>query len=228
MVFLKLFGHLLRLMSSEIKIHRTMMSRFKFILALVLTVVMTLSCVTVSKSRVTESRKVPAFNTLLIGAPASVHFTQGEPRGIKIVAPQSVIDQLTTKVVEGQLVVKYNKRHFRSSDIDIYITAPTLDGIVLNGTGDFECQRLSSERPVSMTLTGAGDIAIKELLCPAASLNLTGAGDIDLAFAKCGMVTCQVSGAGDIKLAGEVRGLKKSIAGVGDINTSKLSILDRQ
>ena len=224
------------------------MTKFKFLPMLVVAAAMLASCASVSKERATENRQVAEFNALSIKAPADVYFTQGETRSIKIVAPQSIIDNYKTEVVDGQLIVQCDKRHFWNAEADIYITAPTLNGISVFGAGDFECNRLRSEQPVSIEVTGAGDISIKKLLCPSASVNVagagdigvafegaqavdatvTGAGDLDLFFTKCGMVTCHVAGAGDINLAGEVRGLQKSISGVGDIDVSKLTILDQK
>lgn len=132
----------------------------------------------------------------------------------------------------------------RSVDAVVYVTSPDLVGVEMHGAGDFKARGLLDTDTLRVLLHGAGDMDFDHVVCDEAYLTLRGAGDIDfdkltarysklllngvgdieVDFADAGHVDCQLMGVGDIDLKGNVKSLRRKVAGTGDIDTKHLKV----
>ena len=155
---------------------------------------------------ITETRQVEGIQSISIPYPAEVTIQQGAAESITIQAEDNLVPQLTTKVENGNLVIK-------------------------NGVTDWS-KRVSARLPVRITivvkdlrevnLSGAGSVKIGALKTQALSLNISGAGSISLEQLDTPRLDCHLSGAGNINASGTAADLQIVISGVGSFDGAKL------
>lgn len=110
-----------------------------------------------------------------------------------------------------------------SGDIDIKsITAETATFATI-GSGDLIVGGIEANR-FDVSVSGSGDATVHAHNVADINANVVGSGDILLDCNDCGTATASISGSGDITLSGNLKQLKQSTAGSGDINISKLKI----
>ena len=91
------------------------------------------------------------------------------------------------------------------------------------GTGDIDINKLQAQVAV-VEHTGIGDVEVGLFRVGETRLGLKGVGDIDARFTQCGRVECDLKGVGSVSLEGDVRSLRQSNKGVGDIDTDELRV----
>ncbi|KXB85207.1 hypothetical protein HMPREF3034_00388 [Prevotella sp. DNF00663] len=93
----------------------------------------------------------------------------------------------------------------------------------LHGAGDMRfghVETVSSD----VQVRGVGDIDMNLRNAARAYFSVHGTGDIDANLDRCGTVDCELAGVGDITLKGQVKQLKQSLRGTGDIDVSDLRV----
>lgn len=90
----------------------------------------------------------------------------------------------------------------------------------LQGSGDVKINNVIAIN-ADYELKGSGDIAVNQQKVHQTNLNLYGSGDIKLKCIKCGLINAKVTGSGDIDIFGDVKEVKRSTRGSGDIKYHK-------
>lgn len=154
----------------------------------------------------TETRKVESFKKIAVSGAYTVYVTQGSDSEVKIEADKGMLEVTETVVKDGVLYIRTSdsgkgiwrnfKKNFDKPVMNVYVTAPRVEGISLSGSGN-----VLSKTPLTMdNLTIA----------------LEGSGKIDLEFtAK--TVTTDLSGSGKITLKGFTEILVMNAKGSGEI-----------
>ena len=154
----------------------------------------------------TETRKVESFKKIAVSGAYTVYVTQGSDSEVKIEADKGMLEVTETVVKDGVLYIRTSdsgkgiwrnfKKNFDKPVMNVYVTAPRVEGISLSGSGN-----VVSKTPLTMdNLTIA----------------LEGSGKIDLEFtAK--TVTTDLSGSGKITLKGFTEILVMNAKGSGEI-----------
>lgn len=108
---------------------------------------------------------------------------------------------------------------------DIYMKSVECDQLTATvaGSGDIDIDRLKA-RQTKWSVAGSGDVEAALQGVETITALVAGSGDLKLKCDACGHASVSVAGSGDAKLTGTVASLKKSAAGMGDINTSGLTI----
>lgn len=113
-----------------------------------------------------------------------------------------------------------------SGDIEISDLICDRCNVELVGSGDLDIDHLDT-REVTATLVGSGDIDINQANVVNTRLWLRGSGDIEVNFlGGCSSVDAELLGSGDITLKGQVKNVSKQKRGSGDIDTSKLRVVE--
>ena len=201
-----------------------------------------------------EQRPLTGFERIELFGSLDVKYQQADSFSVRVEAPVEVLKKVETRVDGNKLVVKMkgdgNFINFGVADsrnVTVYVTSPDFLGIMLKGSGDFECLRLLDTDNLEISLQGSGDISFDDILCDQVDVSLVGSGDVELKnvkaqrsyislvgsgdvkmnFDNSGMVEANLTGSGDITLNGKVQRYNSSVRGSGDMNIGGLMILEK-
>ena len=119
----------------------------------------------------------------------------------------------------------------------VYITAPSLDAVAIYGAGDFGCKDYLKTSQLSLSIMGSGDIDVDNLDAGLLDLSIKGAGDVNLKMrnvnethadisgsgdvamycTNCNLAIVNISGAGDVLIKGDMKDVRKTISGFGEV-----------
>jgi hypothetical protein len=151
-----------------------------------------------------QKREVSAFTEISLRIGANVHLKQGEPQSVEVKGNESTLAKLTTEVSDRKLVIKYpNDTWFKKwnpGTVDIYITMPQVDALVISGSGSIVSEGKIESRILDATISGSGDIKLADLKAEKVSATLSGSGNIHL-FGKqnASELKVTISGSGNVR-----------------------------
>ncbi|WP_347839637.1 head GIN domain-containing protein [uncultured Draconibacterium sp.] len=171
-----------------------------------------------------EIRDVSSFSEISLRIPATVYLTQASEQSIRVVAKQSVIEEIITEVNGNKLVIRFpNKnvfrRNFKPGKIDIYISVPDVDGLGVSGSGDIVAKELDA-RIISLAISGSGNIEIDDLKSTKVKGAISGSGNIEIGGRGVAEeLNVAISGSGNFKASRfEAEQVSVSSAGSGNCN----------
>lgn len=194
---------------------------------------------------------VKDFSAVRISYPCDVVYVPSDTFSVVVKAPEKLRDRLQVFVNDGELVIKEQEK---SNEIRLFdngighalvlVKAPVLVKVDIAGSGDFACKSTIKAPQFYMSISGSGDIDIKNIEANAVIANIAGSGDIDAGLTNvaktgisiagsgdidmnlnnCGDVKASIAGSGDITLTGKAKTFHSDVSGVGDVDTSKLEL----
>lgn len=175
----------------------------RFTLFFTLTAAALLSLLSTGSSMAADSvvkveRPLGDFRQVELMDAVNVYLTQGPAKPAVIEAEQNIISHIELTVSGSALRVNVKGNTFFGShhDINVYLTAPDVNGLSVYGSGNIKViGKLSGKDTIKISISGSGDISA-ELSAPT--------------------INASIAGAGDIKVKGKTRDLRVSIAGSGD------------
>lgn len=155
---------------------------------------------------VTQSREVQGFHAISISYPAEIVVSQGESEYVEIEAEDNLVDQLTTRVEDGKLIIENGERNWArrvtpTRGVRIHIAVKNLD------TFDF---------------SSAGKVTIESLTTDQLHIRMSGAGDLNLRNLQTQSLDCGLSGAGSVRADGKADTLKVQMSGMGSFSGDQL------
>ncbi|MEN0052459.1 MAG: head GIN domain-containing protein [Mucilaginibacter sp.] len=162
------------------------------------------SIITIAQN--TEDRHISGFSSVEVGGSFDVFITQGSTESVKVTAPSDIISNIITEVEGGVLKIHTKKGSnwndvFGHKKIVVYVSAKTLNGIALAGSGDVRFDQGVHGNAFKLRLSGSGDLS----------------GKLDVKTLE-----TSLSGSGDIKISGKADDSSISIAGSGDFSGKDL------
>ena len=165
-----------------------------------------------AQDRVRETRSVASFTEIEYALPGTLHLRQGDTQSVEIDAPEAVLDKIETTVDGGSLEISdgngsgFFDRFFGdggldTDDIDVYVTAPTINAVTLAGSGRVVGETRLTSASFSLSVAGSGDMTL----------------DLDAED-----LTVRVAGSGECTLQGQANTLDVNIAGSGDLRAADL------
>jgi hypothetical protein len=183
----------------------------------------------------TETRSVGDFHSVRIGGAANATIQVGPASSLAVTAGEHTLENLTTEVRNGTLVVEQKNRWFwNGDDVSLAITVPVLRELTVSGAGNVDVQDARGES-LQLSVHGAGDLTAAGEI-NSLSVNINGAGNADLSALRARSAKAVVNGAGNITVnatdeldavvngVGKVRyvgsppKLDTQINGVGDVS----------
>jgi hypothetical protein len=207
-----------------------------------------------TEAQAEEQRSLTGFERIELFGSLDVKYMQADSFSVKVQAPVNALKKVETRVDGNKLVVRMkgdgkwiNFGVADSRNVTVYVTSPDFLGIMLKGSGDFECQRLLDTDNLEISLQGSGDISFEDVICDRVDVSLVGSGDVELKnvktqrsyinlvgsgdvkmnFDNSGMVEANLTGSGDITLNGKVMRYNSNVRGSGDMHTGGLMILEK-
>lgn len=178
---------------------------------------------------VTQNRNVKGFDKIVIDGCPTVYYEQGPKTKVVVKADKDIADDIQTVVTGNTLSISYKgkNKHFGVFNgsvnicdaMKIYITSPDITGVMLQGSGDFICEKKIDTDKMDIQLKGAGDINISSIICDNISTSLVGSGDIDVKSADALSASIELVGSGDIDMSlANARNTDIVLKGSGDID----------
>lgn len=148
---------------------------------------------------VSETRSLPTFHSVVNTVFADVLITQGPEEDIIIEAQQNILQELNTRVVNGELRITVDRCIDINQAIKVHITIPEIRNLALTGVGDMIAQNNFDVNNLRIALTGVGDFVLKGTTT-SLDIALTGVGNVrsfQLISTDCDVL---ISGTGDAEV----------------------------
>lgn len=173
---------------------------------------------------VTNSFAFTDFDAIVVNGHADLEFTQtAETYSVSVEANEEVFQHLNYRVEGNTLILEtLDKVNIRAEEYDIFISAPILKNIEINGATDAKIASLHQEEKLEIEVNGAGDMELKYITVPGLSIEINGAADLECQGLDVGELTIEVNGAGDVELEGKAQNCSLNVSGAADIDASKL------
>jgi hypothetical protein len=154
--------------------------------------------VTGSGVAATQARHVAAFTKLDLAGSNNVKVVIGSRQSVFVNADDNLLRRVTTRVERGRLVIETNGTLTTRSPMSVVITVPSLEAIVLSGSGTIVARNIHSQR-LTLTLSGSGLLRARGTVTRL-DVALSGSGDAQLGQLVARDARAVVSGAGQIVL----------------------------
>lgn len=145
---------------------------------------------------------LPTFKGIDVQTPAEVYLSYGTTQSVSVDGSAAAIQQLS-RGVNSRGTWNINSPVQGGEVLRIYITMPSIQRIILSGTGSITCtnqfnlHHLLPLQPLEVELSGNGDISLN-LDCRKAVVHLSGNGNIELTGAA-GVLNATLSGTGELR-----------------------------
>ena len=172
--------------------------------------------------RETRGFQVGAFEKIDLAGSPDVTVQVGGAPSVRAEGSKEALDRLDIRVEGGTLRIG-NKGNggwsfgwHHNGHVRIYVTAPSLAGAAIAGSGDIRVDKISGAR-FDASIAGSGDLAVDHMEVGEAHFSIAGSGDVSAA-GKAGKATYQTAGSGDIRAGGLEAGTASvSVMGSGDV-----------
>ena len=184
-----------------------------------------------SGNKASEERSVGDFHAVASKGSVDVVFTPGAT-SLRLEGDDNILELITTEVRDGVLVISSKGSFSTRTGLTAYVSAPTLDGVSIKGSGDVSGEGLRGEslevavygsgditlsgdvQRLEVSVKGSGDVDLRKLKASEAKVSVMGSGDVDVHVT--GELDASVMGSGDITYSGGPV-VKQSVMGSGDI-----------
>lgn len=149
---------------------------------------------------VTETRNATNFTGIDLRMSGSVHYTQGPDYKVEIRAQQNILEVLETYVSNNKLVIKLSNdtRVRRHEDIDVLVTAPSMNSLRVSGSGAINAAGLLAGGNVELDVNGSGTLNVADLQADLLDASISGSGDIHLLHGTAAEERFRITGSGNI------------------------------
>jgi len=170
---------------------------------------------------VIDDRTTTSFNSLSVGIPADAYFRQDSVLKVEIHAQQNILDEIESVVINNELKIRFRdiNTRVRSHDgITIYISAPDIRNMELEGSGNLQVQGPFTPANIGLSIEGSGHIQVQDISTTVISTNISGSGNIRInnGIANEAILTVEGSGHTDVSDV-QVKDANARISGSGII-----------
>ncbi|MHA1563910.1 MAG: GIN domain-containing protein [Alphaproteobacteria bacterium] len=161
-----------------------------------------------------ENRQLPQFAQIVTNGAFTLVVEAGKAQSVHLQSDPDYLARIKTSVEGTVLLVETVGQGTIEADIRVSIAIPVFEGLTILGSTGAEITNVQGG-PVSLTIDGAGDIAI-DGNCATLQVSIGGSGAIFAQDLHCQDVVVAIGGAGEVE-AHASHSLKAAIAGSGDI-----------
>lgn len=181
-----------------------------------------------------ETRTVGNFDAVTLIGSYDVVYSQGKTTKVEVVAPDNVMDKITTEVKNGTLTISTKKIagvtviSRTSDDVTVYVTSPVVTQMNLIGSGDITAKGPVKSDRLKLSLQGSGDMDFNNIECKNLTANLQGSGDMKISKVSTSETALlQLQGSGDFEVGdADSPKLVVNLQGSGDMNINRVSCAD--
>ena len=144
---------------------------------------------------VTESRFLPDYFSITNTISANVVIRQDLNTEFRITAPENLVDDIITRVIDGELIIDF-RGCYRNAQIDIFISNPIIEGVYNLGSGNIFGDNIWQSNHLQLSISGSGSLDA-EFVTDRLDSEITGSGRMDL-FGSANRSEMRISGSGNI------------------------------
>ena len=173
-----------------------------------------------------ETRNLSGYTSIHIDGVATVRFTQSDTYSCRIEGKAKELARLTTTVENGILTIGQRIDHKREQNIQgatLYLSAPALEEVKLDGVGKFECEGTLKAGNIRFEIDGVGTVEIADLHCQTAQIDIDGVGKGSINV-YCDHLKATADGVSSLKLSGKARTATLRDSFLGKINDRRLKV----
>ena len=152
---------------------------------------------------------VGSFTELSLSISANLYVKQGASEKLEIDCDDDIFDEIGFEMRGDRLVIKKEGKDWswnngwRNSEVDIYVTMSTIEGLAVSGSGNMESDGTLNTDDLELTISGSGDM------------------DLDIDGDE---LETRISGSGSIRLSGSANEAKARISGSGRVKAEDLTV----
>lgn len=168
---------------------------------------------------ITEDRNVGQFTGISSGGNTPVQIRYGRSYNISVKGSANIVPYFTTRVVNNKLNIGFAEHaNIRHDDIEVVITMPTFNRILLSGSGKVEIEDGFYALPfLNVNISGSGDVLLNHSLnAQEVDIEISGSGKADFKKLNVKYADVTISGSGNAFIQVEEK-LKARISGSGKI-----------
>ncbi|MBT8426395.1 MAG: DUF2807 domain-containing protein [Erythrobacter sp.] len=152
---------------------------------------------------------------IVLASPDNVIITTGDTFNISVSGNEEAADLMRFNLEDNALgIMREKSSKSTGGPAIVNVTMPTLEGIVLAGSGTIEADRMDGRAEV--TIAGSGSTKVTDMRADKLDLTIAGSGDFETA-GEVGDLEMTVAGSGSGKMAGlKVGKADITVAGSGD------------
>lgn len=178
---------------------------------------------------ITEERTHTDFDELSVNIAGKVIYRQGVDYRVLVRAQQNILDVIQTKVMAGQLIVKFKSgvQVRTNEEIEVEITSPQLSWVSLEGSANLELATPVNMPYLELNISGSGNITAQELqISDLLVSNISGSGSVKVLAGASSSSRYKVSGSGNIHADALAAGaVQAEVTGSGNIRLQALQTL---
>lgn len=164
---------------------------------------------------VSEARQVAPFSEVELAGSNHVTVRAGVARSLVVRADDNLLGHVTTAVHAGRLVIGNTPGSFSTtSRLEVAVTVPSVDVIVLRGSGSVDVDGVAGER-LTIRVPGSGIVRVRGRVARL-DVGLSGSGDVQLGGLTATSARAAVGGSGVIRLVA-TDSLDATVSGSGAI-----------
>lgn len=177
----------------------------------------TLLFVNLGFAQVKEKRNTDDFSVVSFGVAGKLYVEQGDKFGVILEGDQELLDEITTKVTGGKLIIrKPNWRKARNMKLTAYITMPEVEGFGVSGSGQLIAEGALKCDVIKIGVSGSGSVNLDNLTANKVNIGISGSGGVNLDGQGADIADISISGSGGVTAEDFKTGtLKASISGSG-------------
>lgn len=168
---------------------------------------------------VTQTRQVFSFNAVNSEDDFNVYIEQDSIYQVTVQAESNLMGNIQTMVNGNTLVLKSNANLHNNYPINIYVKTPTLNSILLSGSGFVQADTIVTSN-FMVKLSGSGSMN-GAVISPSVNAVITGSGNINY-YTITEQLSTSISGSGTINLTGSASNGSHVISGSGNLNSYNL------
>ncbi len=187
-----------------------------------------------SGNNVTEKRQLQEFDEIEFRIAGNFTVTvDDEPTPLEIDTDDNILPLITTKVVDGRLIVDSKKPFKTKHEPDLKVAVTSLKRVTIMGSGDMMAKGLDNNKfhaeingsadlrlygktdRLVVEVNGSGDVFAFELAAQQVDISINGSGDVRVSAAE--SLAVSIAGSGDVRYKGEPA-VQQKIIGSGDVH----------
>lgn len=176
-----------------------------------------------------DSAAAKGFTKLTTKGNMDIHYTPGDTFTVTLKGDTACIRRTIVQNDGTTLTVSTarDKKFFTKNnyDIDVYITAPELAEVNLEGAGDFTAEHGISSQTLELNISGSGDIYVNGVKAGSFGISIAGSGDAKVNGIEAKQADFSIAGSGGVYIDSiKTDSFSGSIAGSGDISVTRADI----
>ncbi|GAA4461449.1 head GIN domain-containing protein [Nemorincola caseinilytica] len=178
---------------------------------------------------ITKTYNVSGFTSIDAGLDGDVYYTQDSVYKVEIYAQSNVQDLIETPIVDGELRLQFKKFSSlrRHGKVVVYISAPSINGLGVNGSGNVYASQPISSASMALKVNGSGNLSINSYTGTSVSGHISGSGRITVTGGSVRSSELRTSGSGDIDMLGlQAENVTVHTSGSGTTTVSASNSLD--